>query len=284
MRRTLLALSVATALTAVPTLAHAQELTFTQKEIGAGTTIDQRTVMSFDMDMKMTMPDGNGMDMKMAMEDVEDKTVTIVAADTQGPSRITVHYDERAEKQTMFGNVQAKPSPVAGKTYTLTRSPGGLQVDPVAQGAALEELQGELGQLDDLRGFVQNLGKSSIPIGQEVDLAALQNSGLLGATPANGAKMEKGTLTLTESRTIDGRPHGVFDLDMRMVGQDPSTGMQMVMDMDGEVVIDTTTGWMRSMNFTGPMSMTGSTTENGVEMKMAANGTFSMKTDVGYKQ
>ena len=95
---------------------------------------------------------------------------------------------------------------------------------------------------------------------------------------APGVDLEKGVMKLTGTRKVDGEECGVFSVEMVMKGTDPATNMVMTMEMNGEILVSVDKGWLRKMEFAGPVTMSGSTTEGGVTMNMEATGTFSIVT------
>jgi len=267
-----------TLLLAVPALAG--DVAFHQQPFPVGGVMDHDTTMQMAVDMKMVMPDGQAMNMAMKMKNVEDKRIEILEADGSGPSKMKLTYEDRSESMEMFGTPQSQPNPVNGQTYVLTRGLGStVESEPAATGAVLEEVRDEFDDLANLRSFVSNLQSTKVPVGEEVDLAMLMKAGLLGGgSMAPGVDLEKGVMKLTGTRKVDGEECGVFSVEMVMKGTDPATNMVMTMEMNGEILVSVDKGWLRKMEFAGPVTMSGSTTEGGVTMNMEATGTFSIVT------
>lgn len=291
MRRVLVSTLALTTLTvgglALPGVALAEDVTFKTKPLEDGTSLDQRTEMKMNIDMKAFLGAGSeesgegAMTMTMDMSDLEDKHVEL------REDGLSIAYKDKKQVMKMLGQDQVEAHPVTGQSYSLSTQGGDLVVthqgEPpttISEGPVAEEVRGELKDMEMLSSFVDSLGTKTVTVGETYDLTKM--SGPLGAFDANGAKMESGSLTLTGVRKVDGEKCGVFEMKMKMLGDDPSMGLTMTIEVAGEILVSTKTGWLHQMNFTGPVTMNGQTESNGMPMRMSGAGTFTYTTDVGY--
>lgn len=271
-----LAIFAAVLLLSAPTPSWAQSVTFTQQAVQPGLDLEQRKAMTFDIAVKMTMGGGANMNADMQIAERATKRVQLLEIDDRGPTKMKVEYREVRSSQTLFGNQTEVTSPLEGQSFVLQRDGSTTTAEPAPPPDLQADVTAELGELDGMLSFVRSSEITTLSIGDSVDLTTLGQSALFGGSGPAGAKVESGKITLKKTRIVDGRPHGVFTVQMRMSGKDPSSGMDMTMEADGEVLVDTATGWTRSMTFSGPVTMKGSQNAEGVEMTMDGTGTFKI--------
>ena len=269
-RRPTLAALVLTVATAP--LALAQEVTLALN-VTPGTAFDfvESTAIDFALDMTMA---GQSIALEQSIEGRVEGTDRIVEVGPDGvPSRAELTVTETSEiAATVTGqSAQTQPAPLAGSTVTLTRTDGGVTVDPDPglDDASRAEL---IAYLD--------LNREMLP-GRAVSVGDTWE----GPLSLGDGGDSVGTFTLTAVREQEGRQVADVAIAFTLAGEMDGMGMQG--GGEGAGVVDVATGlWLeQTMRFTADVSA--SQQEGGVEvsatgrMSGSASERLTLRADAG---
>ncbi|MFO0547534.1 MAG: hypothetical protein U0271_04045 [Polyangiaceae bacterium] len=168
--------------------------------------------------------------------------------------KIKVNKDE--SKKTEGGKDKSKPSPIAGKTYIVTRTEGapevtledGTKASPEEVKAigheGLSKISKRLDALpdrvkvgDSLAGFVQAM---------IADLASDP------AKPATGS----GSIVVKSIDNVDGKTVVTLDVDLTIQFKQEASDMQIQTQMKGSVQMSADGAHMLKLDFSGPLTLT----------------------------
>ena len=211
------------------------------------------------MDLDIT---AEGQHAKMTADRREGKTIEILAVTADAISKAKVSYEVVQNSQKVAGKEHFGPSPLVGKTYTLTAgSPIVVSTDagpaPEAEAAAVQEIEQSFGKPSRMGTLLAN---RSFPRDQATDLPAGEIGQALGDDPS----MIVQKLTLTY-RGMAG-DLATFDIAMTVV-QDRD-GNHMAMELAGKLLIHPKANDVGSLALDGSVTLTG---------KAAAKGTMQMR-------
>lgn len=216
-------------------------------------------------------------DVNQTTTDLEKGTFAILAADNGVPSSIQITYEAGwcgKKTETAGQPADAKPSPLAGKTLTVTRG---------ADGKVTTDFQGQLDEdlLKELAGRLacgaEFMPKQPVAVAEEwdADEAALRAAGLLG--PNDHAQVRLKLLQVADDA-------GVKKAQLGLKGSlqiTPAPNMPLRMDLEGTVVLDLARGNALSLNLKGTMTIAVTQQAQGPDGKPMAiqiNGTGTMET------
>ena len=248
--------------------AHAKPVEFGNQPVAAGDVFDETQAMTMNIDMEMSMGEGGSMNMSMNIQESNTHKIAVKEVGAEGPQKINVTVVAGSKTETMMGQVNTTPNPNVGQSFD---GEAGVAID----GPGDVPVKGAFRALDDMLVNRTDSPLPSIEIGTTIDAKDMLTGGLVPA-PGEDIKLESGTLTLREVVKEGASKVAVFDMVMKLTGQDPKQGLKMTLDMSGTIKIDTKTGWLNAMELAGPITMAGSTETNGIAMTMNGKGNFTV--------
>jgi len=260
-------------------LCRAEEVTFTH----AGPVVGNADLASMDMTMKMEMTVNlNGAVAERSSNSMSQKKVvkeTTLAVADKAATKTKVEIKEMKASQTgPDGKVQEEAAPIAGKTYILSLKDGSLTATTAAGGevtaeelAALQNEYKRFGKPDPVAGF---LDKKTVKTGETLSVPA-ELAAELFATE-KGQKVEKMTFTLKATRDLGGQKCAVLDTVLNMSAQ-LGPVMKMTIEQKGEAVIAISTSELKSLELSGPVTMTGRATQDEQKIEFKGTGQSAIK-------
>jgi hypothetical protein len=211
-------------------------------------------------EMELTIS-AQGQQIPMVGGEHEVKSIEVLGVTDGVVTKAKYTYTTMEKSQKLGGKEQAKPSSIAGKTYTLEAGkPLVVTTDagpaPEAEAKEVADAEKNFGEVDKMDKLLQ--GKTFVK-DQAMDLPAAEIAQAMGDDPSMVVKK----LTMTY-RGMDG-DHALFD--MAMVMEQTTPGGKLDMDMTGKAMVDPKTNELVEMSLEGKMHMTGQATAEGT-MKM----------------
>lgn len=256
--------------------------TFTVKVPGKGTSRVGRETTTTQFSMAV-LGAGGKVITKMDMKQVEEHNTTekVLAANGDGPTSIRITYDKSVETETTGPKTKAKKTPVNGKTYLAELKDGRIVVTN-ADGKKVKKSETKQVQKDE-----KDLGKADpfdkllpdhpLKKGEQLKVTNDLAADLMGGSDMK-MDVDKFSVTFEGTKQEGSRTEGLFKLHMEVTGYpEPTVGLQM--KIDGEITLDTATGWPVSVHLAGPIQVKGDDPKHHVHMdgqgKMEMNASYS---------
>jgi hypothetical protein len=243
-----------------PLALNAQSVTFSAHPMAAGVSVERTDSLGMSLDVSM---DGSD-EVLMTQSNIEFRhyTLTILEADEQRMNKARLDVHKAWEKGMALGGAQFDLA-IQGKSYLLAFSDTGLFVEyadgtpaPDAERDIVRNLAGnrEEGALRPiLEGRTMNIG----------DTLALKDELLesfLAVFGSRNMKMREATLKLTDVRMVQNMRCAVFDIRIKLTGD--QSQVEMELDLIAEGVISEESLWPVSLSMDGTIK--GSTSQQGM--------------------
>ncbi len=235
-----------------PLLLHAQDITFSSNPIARGVVIER--LDSLGMSLDVSMDGSEGVLMTQKNTEFRHYTLTVLEADLEQVTSYRLQVHKAWEAGAAFDGNPIN-LPVQGKTYVLQIGDTATVVlnedgtpAPEAERTVILTLAGnrEEGVLKKML-----LGKT-MQIGDSLELRDDLLESFRSIVGNNSLEMKAATLKLIDIRDIQNMRCGVFDIRMKLAGN--QSAVEMELDLVAEAAISEESLWPISITMNGDMS------------------------------
>jgi hypothetical protein len=263
---------------------------FKKKALAVGDSQSEKGSIHMVNKMVITMPGAPPQTLNQTVTETESAEKTILAVDAKGASKVRVKIlDNSKTDDRGAAGKNKKTHPAVGKTIVLEQKGEDVQVTDEA-GKAIEpriadairlEYGNELGTQHDQ--FFKAMPDREIKIGEIIKLSEKQANEIFNKGKKDDEAVAKNfTLTLHALKTVNGVKVAVFKSAIKMVVT-PSPGLDLTMDMKGEIHLGVDTCWPYLIDMKGPLTVDGAMKRQGdATLIFKGGGTFHMKRSATY--
>lgn len=236
-----------------PTVTLKQEV----PKVGTKWTSKDELKMSLDIDVSMNGKKIQAMNNKS--HEKKEWTIEVLAVSKTRVTKVKVSFKDVVATEKGPEGAKEEKAPFANKTYVVDKSGEKASVkDAAGKDVAAELTAAIMEELEDVfkedRGNVKKLFPArALKLGETIKVKPEVAKEVFGDEDMKEAKL---TLTLKETRVVDGVLCAVFSMNMK-AGSGPKEVPQMGMEVKGELILEVATSWPRSMSMSGPMTMSG---------------------------
>ena len=259
-------------------------LQYTNPPVGTLAVESSQTLMEFKLNAKA--PNG---DIKNSFEQSvsgsKKREATVLAAGTDAPSKVKVHYELFEQKFSRTGmDPKTREEPVNGKTFVVESKDAGITAtNEKGEAVSADE---EKSLRVDLRilfqspnRFAQLFGGKKFNPGQSVEISDELREDLIGGG-TNGMKIITFALVFKETRTINGMECAVFTQDVRMGKKDKTLSLSV--ELHGETVVGMANCWPVAVKLSGPILIGGEQGDGANKVTMEGQGKMLVSWEVSY--
>jgi hypothetical protein len=222
-------------------------------------------------------------------ERTHKKTVVLAVGD-DGPTKVSVHYDDVVDIQQGSDDPDAKTtSPIAGKTFVLEKTSKGITItdeDGTVVGDDLGALvrEKELSHGESLEhGFdriASLVAEHSRKIGEKFQVPEEIALEIAGAD--EDLKDGRMSLSLRELREIDGVSCGVFAAEVRLSGTAGADEYKTSIELQGEIAIRIEGARFVSAELSGRVTVDGAVTTEDTTVTVSGEGPLKIVETATY--
>jgi hypothetical protein len=218
------------------------------------------------------------------------KKNTVLAAGADGPTKVSVHYDDVVEIQQGSDDPDAKTtSPIAGKTFVLEKNSKGVTITDEDGTVVGEDIAGlvrekELSRDASLeRGFdriADLVSEHTRKIGEKIEVPdelALEIAG--GDEDLKDGRMN---LSLRELRDVDGASCGVFAAELKLSGTAGADEYRTAISLQGEILIRIDGARFVSAELSGRVTVDGAVTTEDTTVTISGEGPLKIVESAAY--
>lgn len=222
-----------------------------------GTVYSEKSKAGHSLNIKVTVNGNLAQNLDQAQAVTKAHTVTVLESNDTAITKAKVKIDAHSEITTRNGTAGPEDKGQEGKTFILEFKDGKLAVTN-EDGSAVSEvvaaaLRKEFRSVGQKDPMAEMLGKEPIKVGQAIDMSKSEAAKrILGGDDEGSSKIEKFTLTLKGTHTENNETLAIFALELEI--ENSPSGITIHMATKGEMQISTTTGMVRRVNFSGPMT------------------------------
>ena len=272
--------------------AKAESITFKRSDWKSGDAITSKLDVDGKLTVAMSVKGEVVQQFDQIDHEVTRKKRVVLAVGEDGPTKVSVHYDEVIDVQQSAGadDPDAKDaSPLAGKSFVLEKAAKGVKITDeegasVAEDVAALVREKELSRDESLEhGFdriATLVSERTRKLGDKIEVpgdVALEIAG--GDSDLKDARMR---LRLSEVREVDGAACAVFTAELKLSGTAGADEYKTAIDLSGEILIRIDGARFVSADLSGRITVDGAVSTDETTVTVSGEGPLKIVESAVY--
>lgn len=269
--------------------AQAQDpISFTKKIPAQGDVRLEAEKMAMDMKIAISLNGNPLQNIQQTKSEDESAQTTILESTDNSITKVLLKVIRKDSAETGPGGEKKTNSPIAGKSFILTKKDKEIAVTD-AEGKAVNDDFAKAAREEgsnlfdkDFNQFAKILPDRPIKVGETITIKGEEALELFGGKDQS---FSDGTfsLTLKGSKDIAGQKCAEFNVTMSLKGE-PQKGINIDTTLKGSMLIDTSNSWPLKMNVTGPMTVKGLNETPQGKISFTGTGTMTIEHEASYSK
>jgi hypothetical protein len=257
-----------------PTPAVSSGTVFRKVLPSVGSKREESSDMTMSVAMRVDVA-GRNQNVDMIAKEIVKHVDEVLAVNGDAITKEKVTFGTVAAKRTEAGKEKSDPSPVSGKTYVVESKDGKIDVRDEngkgVSGAEEKDVRKQLKSLGKADPMFAALPQAALVPGQKVDAIAKALTEQL-KEESEETTVKDVVVTFKEQRGED----GVFAVALKLTKEEGPMAMEI--DVTGEALVSTKTGWPTKMSLAGPIHV-GPGKASALGMNVSGSGKMAMQIE-----